>query len=178
MDEQLKQRLVGAAVLVIAAIVFVPMLLEGEPDMEPAVVSEVPVSPAREVTGTGTASVEPSPPPRAPQPTAMVEESPKTPASRGSAGGTPSPDTGSGTTTTSGFAVQLGTFSKAANATALRDRLAARGYAAFVKTEGSGSGAVSRVYVGPQKNRAAAEKELKKLLGETKLRGFVVNYPG
>jgi DedD protein len=70
--------------------------------------------------------------------------------------------------------VQLGSFSKAANARGLRDKLAAKGYAAFVKSAGS----VTRVYVGPQSSRAAAEKMLKKLQAETKLEGIVVTLPG
>ena len=74
----------------------------------------------------------------------------------------------------SGYAVQLGSFSKAANARGLRDKLKASGYAAFVKSAGS----VTRVYVGPQPSRAAAEKMLKKLRSETKLQGLVVTLPG
>ena len=54
----------------------------------------------------------------------------------------------------------------------LRDKLVARGYTAFVKT----TGAVTRVYVGPQRDRAATEKMLKELQVETKLKGIVVNF--
>ena len=70
--------------------------------------------------------------------------------------------------------MQLGSFSKAANARGLRDKLAARGYAAFVKSAGT----VTRVYVGPQPSRAAAEKMLKKLRSDMKLEGIVVTLPG
>ncbi len=73
-----------------------------------------------------------------------------------------------------GFAVQLGSFSKADNARGLRDKLVAGGYTAFVTTSGS----VTRVYVGPQSSRAEAEKVLKKLLADTKLKGIVVNFSG
>jgi DedD protein len=72
------------------------------------------------------------------------------------------------------FAVQLGSFSKSSNALGLRDKLKAKGYKAFVKASGS----VTRVYVGPQKNRAEAEKALKKLLAETKMKGIVVSFSG
>ena len=70
----------------------------------------------------------------------------------------------------SGFAVQLGSFSNAANARGLRDKLEAKGYTAFVQTEGS----VTRVYVGPQKSRAKADEVKKQLLEKAKLKGFVV----
>ena len=73
-----------------------------------------------------------------------------------------------------GCAVQLGSFSKADNARGLRDKLVAGGYTAFVTTSGS----VTRVYVGPQSSRAEAEKVLKKLLADTKLKGIVVNFSG
>ena len=70
--------------------------------------------------------------------------------------------------------MQLGSFSKAENAEGLRDRLIAKGYAAYVES----SGAITRVYVGPQPDRAQAEKLLKKLLAETKLKGIVVEHSG
>jgi cell division septation protein DedD len=74
----------------------------------------------------------------------------------------------------SGFAVQVGSFSKVDNARGLRDKLVARGYTAMAKTSGS----VTRVYVGPQSSRAEAEKVLKKLLADFELKGIVVNFSG
>jgi len=78
------------------------------------------------------------------------------------------------TSVKSGFAVQVGSFAKASNATGLRNKLVAKGYTAFVKSSGS----VTRVYVGPQSSRAKAEKVLKKLLAEFRLKGIVVRLSG
>ncbi|GMQ95982.1 MAG: hypothetical protein BMS9Abin14_470 [Gammaproteobacteria bacterium] len=171
MDERLKRRLVGAAVLVLAAVVFVPMLLDqgGKAPQRPP--RMVPSPPPRVV---------PTPPPEDADarvvplnrdaPVAPVAAKPAPaedkPAARTSIAPAPAKP--------SGFAVQLGSFSKADNARGLRDKLVARGYKAFVKSSGS----VRRVYVGPQRNRAEAEKVLEKLLADTKLKGIVVNFSG
>ena len=48
-----------------------------------------------------------------------------------------------------GFAVQLAAFSKAADATALRDRLRAAGFSAFTEAVGTDKGTLTRVRVGP-----------------------------
>ncbi|GMQ75836.1 MAG: hypothetical protein BMS9Abin01_1096 [Gammaproteobacteria bacterium] len=179
MDERLKRRLVGAAVLVLAAVVFVPMLLDQgggpaqqPPRMVPSPPPMVPTQPPRMVPAQppedADARVVPlkRTAPVAAPPAAEPAPAKKKPAARTSTVPAPAEP--------SGFAVQLGSFSKADNARGLRDKLVARGYKAFVKSSGS----VSRVYVGPQRNRAEAEKMLKKLLADTKLKGIVVNFSG
>ena len=48
MDERLKQRLVGAAVLVLAAVIFVPMLLDqgdGDPKPSARIIQPLPLEP-------------------------------------------------------------------------------------------------------------------------------------
>ncbi len=190
MDERLKQRLVGAAVLVLAAVVFVPMLLDqgrGDPERpSPIIPSQPPeatVTPLVPLHGKATAVASA---PTAPARTAPTEELPPAKAAAASAAAE-SPLEGPGSTepeptgpdptrpgVKSGFAVQLGSFSKADNAMGLRDKLVAGGYTAFVTTLGS----VTRVYVGPQTSRAEAEKVLKQLLADIKLKGIVVNFSG
>lgn len=154
MDDRVKQRLVGAVVLVLAGVIFVPMLLDRSSE-RPRAPASTPPPPA--AAGSRVVPVESgatTPLPAAPEPVA-AEKPPITPA------------------VTTGFAVQLGAFSRAENAMGLRDKLLARGYAAFLKTTGS----ATRVYVGPQPDRAAAEQMLKKLRAETKLKGIVVKFP-
>jgi DedD protein len=184
MDERLKRRLVGAAVLVVAAVVFVPMVLDQG--------SETPPQPSRSIPSTSPLPL-PTPrlapentdvrvlplespvvplPAEPPKPAKIAKPAPppkeKAPAKVASKPAAPKP------AANSGFAVQLGSFSKAGNAVGLRDKLNAKGYKAFMKTSGS----VSRVYVGPQKTRAEAQKALEKLLADTKMKGIVVSYPG
>ena len=178
MDERMKQRVIGAAVLVIAAVVFIPMLLDqgGEvPEQVPRMVpSPSPPSapPPRPPQDTDVRIVpldQPTPVPAAPAEPAPAKNKP--PAKAVTAPAPPAPRE---PLVKSAFAVQLGSFSKASNALGLRDKLKAKGYRAFVKTSGS----VTRVYVGPQKNRTEAEKALKKLLADTKLKGIVVKVSG
>ncbi len=166
MDERLKQRLVGASVLVAAAVIFVPMLLDQ--DHEAPQHLERPVTPP---PADGPARVVPLDSNTvAPAPT-IEAAVPAPPAGTPERAAAPAPETKA---VTSGFVVQLGSFSKAENARGLRDKLLANGYTAFVETTGS----ITRVYVGPQRDRAEAEKMLKKLLAETKLKGIVVEHSG
>jgi DedD protein len=57
-----------------------------------------------------------------------------------------------------GFAVQLGALSSEADASALRDRAKAAGFVAFHQRINTDRGAVWRVRVGPEADRAAAER--------------------
>jgi DedD protein len=188
----MKQRLVGAAVLVIAAVVFVPMVLDqGEEEAARIVPAPRVIEPepeplpadadARAVPlGGGGTAAPPAPAPAPVEPAPGKQAAPAkeaTPAEQAAPAMKAAPAKKATPTkepAQSGYAVQLGSFSNAANARGLRDKLKASGYAAFVKSTGS----VTRVYVGPQPSRAAAEKMLKKLRSETKLQGLVVTLPG
>ncbi len=173
LDERLKQRLVGAAVLVLVAVIFVPMLLDqGDGDPKPP------------VRITQQPPPEPMPPPlpedasarsvpldgkRMPAPAAPAVPTPPAKTINKAA-----PVAPAATRSKPGFAVQVGSFSKVGNARGLRDKLVAKGYTAFVKSSGS----VTRVYVGPQSSRGEADKVLKKLLAEHQLKGIVVQLSG
>ena len=62
------------------------------------------------------------------------------------------------TASTVGFAVQLGALSSEADASALRDRARAAGFIAFHQRVNTDRGAVWRVRVGPEADRAAADR--------------------
>ncbi|KAF1721020.1 SPOR domain-containing protein [Pseudoxanthomonas wuyuanensis] len=57
-----------------------------------------------------------------------------------------------------GFAVQLGAFTNAADANALRDRVRGGGFSAFVEQVSTDKGTLNRVRVGPVASRADAER--------------------
>lgn len=124
----------------------------------------------------------PAPPPTSAPPaapTAPVTSAPPTsppsvsaPTSAASAGRAPA---GVG----SGWAVQVGVFANRTNALALRDRLAALDFRAFVAPMKSDEGKeLTRVLIGPEAERAAADSTRRSLLeGDAPQEGFLVPYP-
>lgn len=76
-----------------------------------------------------------------------------------------------------GFAVQLAAFSKAADANALRDRLRAAGFSAFVEQVNTDKGALSRVRVGPVVSRGEADQLKTQVKAKTGMDGIVRPHP-
>jgi len=234
MEERLKQRLVGAVVLVSLAVVFVPLMFDmsgdtggemgGETAADP--ISGIPERPqvefgaptritldapstprldtelerglgngmSRADTGERTVSSEDS---AAGAPASSSGASGSAPVAAASEAGSRAsvarpdpatvkrrPEPGSASkpvpeaAAAGGWTVQLGSFLKSENAAALRKRLQARGYTAFVESGSSAQGAVSRVFVGPMPDREQARASAAKLRREMALEGIVVPYRG
>lgn len=76
-----------------------------------------------------------------------------------------------------GFAVQLGAFSQAADANALRDKLRAGGFSAFVEQVKTDKGTLSRVRVGPVASRADADKLKAQVAAKVGISGMVRPHP-
>lgn len=76
-----------------------------------------------------------------------------------------------------GFAVQVGAFSKPADATALRDRLRAAGFNAMTETVETDQGALTRVKAGPVLSRADADQLKAQLQAKLGLDGLVRTHP-
>ncbi|MCW4453591.1 SPOR domain-containing protein [Flavobacterium sp. MXW15] len=76
-----------------------------------------------------------------------------------------------------GFAVQLGAFSQAADANALRDKARAAGFSAFVEQVRTDKGTLSRVRVGPVANRAEAEQLKAQVAAKVGIAGMVRPHP-
>ncbi|KGM54121.1 hypothetical protein N800_05205 [Lysobacter daejeonensis GH1-9] len=76
-----------------------------------------------------------------------------------------------------GFAVQLGAFSNADEATRLRDRARAAGFSAFVESVRTDKGTLSRVRVGPVADRAAAERLQAQVASKLGVSGIVRPHP-
>ena len=235
MEERLKQRLVGAVVLVSLAVVFVPILFDmpHEADGEPPadLISAIPERPQ---VGFGSSASGTLDAPQTPRlDTELEREHARDPSRAGigertvssevpvagttssspgasgsaqaaDASGQPAseaqsqasvarpdpatekkqPDRGSASRPAAeapaaeGWTVQLGSFRKSENALALRKRLRARGYDAFVETGSSAQGDLSRVLVGPMPDREQAKASAAKLRREMALEGIVVPYRG
>ncbi|WFC40990.1 SPOR domain-containing protein [Pseudoxanthomonas sp. SE1] len=76
-----------------------------------------------------------------------------------------------------GFAVQLGAFSNAADANALRDRARGAGFSAFVEQVRTDKGTLSRVRVGPVANRADADRLKAQVASRIGVDGMVRPHP-
>lgn len=81
------------------------------------------------------------------------------------------------TPATAGFAVQLGALRSEADANALRDRARGAGFVAFVERVNADAGTLWRVRVGPELDRASAERRRSELKSKLSIDGLVVSHP-
>jgi len=173
-EEKLKRRLVGASVLVSLIVIFVPMLLEGEPVVEVGIFkSNVPAQPeedfssrvlpladtvvtpiaSSETSGTNAAEVDSSEEPST-QPT--------------------NPRVG-----LSAWVIQVGSFSNQKNAEGLVAKLKKANFPAFLEQTDVQGKTLFRVRVGPEIDQKLAEKlliRLNKALKPMKLKGSLKKY--
>jgi DedD protein len=208
-ERKVKERLVGAAVLMAAAIILIPEMLSGpdrkpaaEPaaqarndapiktytidlshsssEQPPAAVVENRAPPPEDLAAQQPAPVQPAAgdqaKPEGPQPSAAVTPRPEVPSEQPSqsppqtvveqptvtAPGRPLASRAEAPTSAR-WAVQVGTFSKEANALRLVKQLRDQGQSAFVMPLESGGATLYRVRVGPMKDRASAEAALRDL---------------
>jgi DedD protein len=199
MEQTLKQRLIGAIVLVSLAVIFIPIILEGpddewtprshsipeQPQMDyradmelelPPEAPEVDAAVVEEVISAEQVEPEPSrdvattaAPEKTPEPVKTAPEPAPAPAVKQAVPDTP---------VLKGWFVQVGSFGQEMNASGLRDRLKAAGYQVQLQTVELGKKHAYRVLIGPSTSRAAAEKLAAKLKTGQQLKGMVIEYPG
>lgn len=199
MDRALKERVIGAAVLVVIAVLIVPIFLDGpSPDSEN--VQESITLPGQDGESVKQKTIvldrdrdQPVPAPRegdepkAEEPkteepkgepekvvTQVKEEAPVV--AKPEPKKTPAEPAAAAQSSTGMWAVQLGSFSSQDNAERLAADLRKQGYAAFLSQLQTSSGKLQRVRVGPQKNRAEAESVASKLSAKGH-KGQVVPHP-
>ncbi|WP_170874330.1 SPOR domain-containing protein, partial [Xanthomonas graminis] len=129
----------------------------------PARTEALPPEPAKPVVAAKP-TVQAAPKPEQPKPQ---------PAKSEPAPSVPSVPAASGT----GFAVQLGAFGKVEDANALRDKVRAAGFSAFVEQVRTDKGALHRVRVGPVANRAEAEQLRTQVASKVGISGMVRPHP-
>lgn len=192
MDRGLKERIIGAVVLVIFAVTVVPVFLDG-PATNAEIISQSVSLPGQNdqsrksqtivlerdrtepvPSGNGDANDKPAvavasnnQPVATKKPVAAPAKSEPKPA-----------DTKvlDKVSPTGMWAVQLGSFSNQANAERLAADLRKQGYAAFLSQLQTESGALHRVRIGPQNNRDSAEAIAAKLTSAGH-KGQVVTHP-
>ena len=192
MDEGLKKRLVGAAVLVSLIVIFVPMLLEHEPAIESDISktnipprpesdfssrvlpmeSENLADPSEQVTPLLQETEQKQPPMAADtQLSVQTEKGEAAPSKKPAV----KPRVG-----LSAWVIQVGSFSNRANAKKLSKQLQDKGFSAFLEQTEIKGKTLFRVKVGPEINRKLAEKMLlrvNKELKSDKLQGKLISYP-
>jgi DedD protein len=187
LDKVLKQRMVGALVLLALAVIFLPMLLTREdelrqvrvdapqmptaPEMpnvelQPVVVPEAQLLPDEPVSADAVQGLELVEAPVLEQlatstPTAPVATPAQTAPSKLDANSLPI-----------SWSVQLASLSSSGGAQVLQKTLRSQGYNAYIRTVD----AMNRVFVGPLIERAEADRLRDQLNRQHKLNGFVVRF--
>ena len=194
LDKGLKQRMVGALVLLALAIIFLPMLLSredesqrvqvdapvmpaepetSEVELQPVAVPEPQLLPDEPIGADATLGLEPSESIVAEQPAAPV--APVTPAV------TPKPEVKPPEPARSkldanslpiSWSVQLASLSSSDGAQKLQKTLRSQGYNAYIRSFDG----MNRVFVGPLIERAEADRLRDQLNRQHKLNGFVVRF--
>jgi len=200
MEQQLKQRLVGAVVLVSLAVIFIPIILEGPgdewaprnqtipqpPPLDFRTDLELPLPDGEPQTGSGPVAASPV----QAESGAAQEDSVEVTAAPPAVVRAPEPAAApvqalapevqrqpASDALAAGWYAQVGSFSQQANAAALRERLAKSGYSAHLQQTDTGKGSSYRVLVGPEQGRERAETLLKKLVKDQQLKGIVIELP-
>lgn len=192
LDKGLKQRMVGALVLVALAVIFLPMLLSREDEMHRVVVDApaMPQAPATaEIIVQPAEVVEPEELPQEPVPVEEVNpqivEVPEQPKPTSPPVAEPSKPEQAATSAPAkpdnrldannlpiSWSVQLASLSSRAGAETLQKTLRSQGYNAYIRTFDG----MNRVFVGPLIERAEAERLRDQLNRQHKLSGFVVRF--
>jgi DedD protein len=203
MERALKERIIGAAVLVLFVVLVVPVFLDGPPS-DTELVSEPLLLPGQDRQKTQTvvldrdrtdpvpsassedtaAARETTPvkqsPPAQTKPAPVVNDEPPADADKSAAAAAATavtaPVVASRSSTTGMWAVQLGSFSNKDNADKLAADLRKQGYAAFLSKLNSDAGQLHRVRIGPQKDRESAEAMAERLV-KVGHKGQVVPHP-
>jgi DedD protein len=175
MTKALKERIIGAIVLVSVAVLIVPVFLDGPPADGEMISERVPL-PGQGGQKNQTIVLHrdreepvPVPPPKA---AVAVAPKPKEPEPKRK---TAKPVQAAGSATGM-WAVQLGSFSNQRNAEKLAADLRKQGFAAFLSQLSTSSGSLHRVRVGPQKDREAA-KAMAARLQKAGHKGQVLPHP-
>lgn len=201
METTLKQRLIGAAVIIALAVIFVPMILDGSGQQESVAINmEVPPEP----TFTFDSEL---PDPKQLDELPPIEKAFETESTEGSAAPTTveepkTVETESNATVAtatqanktqvveatenhiktnpalSAWAVQVAAFGEKSKALALQEKLIASKISAFTEQSGKGDKVIYRVKVGPELKRENAEKLRDQIENEHGLKGsFVTKHP-
>lgn len=192
LDKGLKQRMVGALVLLALAVIFLPMLLSREDELrrvvvdapampdapamaqtevQPVLVPEPQLLPDEPLGSEATQPLDPlAPAEAAPIPTPA--ETPVAAVAKPSAPTQAPPSRLDANSLPISWSVQLASLSSREGAQSLQKTLRSQGYNAYIRSVDG----MNRVFVGPLIERAEADRLRDQLNRQHKLNGFVVRF--
>lgn len=185
MKPETKQRIVGTVVLLALALIFLPIIFDGQGSYQSPVSSRIPEAPVISILPEPVQSrpviiADTLPEEVVEEPTQAAE--PQVEVSEEVVVSEPEPTftreipTLADSGLPQGWSVRLGSFSDAANVENLVNRLQSAGYKAYTRELGDEQDRMTAVFVGPWLERERVEEYQEALQDEFNLTGIVVRY--
>jgi len=183
-----KQRIVGTIVIVSLALIFLPIIFDGQGSHQTQTASRIPEQPvvpilpepqqSRPVIISDADLVAIETKPESELVTKNIEESISDPieVSASESAFTRDIPTLNPAGLPNGWSIRLGSFSEASNASDLMQRLQTAGYKAYIRDIDSEQAELTGVFVGPWLERALVNDYIDQLWDEFQLEGMVVRY--
>lgn len=188
MKQGTKQRVVGTIVIVSLALIFLPIIFDGQGSLQTQTASRIPEQPvvpilpepqqSRPVIISDADLVAIETKPESELVTKTIEESISDPieVSASESAFTRDIPTLNPAGLPNGWSIRLGSFSEASNASDLMQRLQTAGYKAYIRDIDSEQAELTGVFVGPWLERALVNDYIDQLRDEFQLEGMVVRY--
>ncbi len=188
MKQGTKQRVVGTIVIVSLALIFLPIIFDGQGSHQTQTASRIPEQPvvpilpepqqSRPVIISDADLVAIETKPESELVTKNIEESISDPieVSASESAFTRDIPTLNPAGLPNGWSIRLGSFSEASNASDLMQRLQTAGYKAYIRDIDSEQAELTGVFVGPWLERALVNDYIDQLRDEFQLEGMVVRY--
>ena len=188
MKQGTKQRIVGTIVIASLALIFLPIIFDGQGSHQTQIASRIPEQPvvpmlpepqqSRPVIISDADLVVTETKPEPERVTKTIEESVSDliEVSASESGFTRDIPILNSAGLPNGWSIRLGSFSEASNATNLMQRLQTAGYKAYIRGIDSEQVELTGVFVGPWLERALVNDYIDQLRDEFQLEGMVVRY--
>ncbi len=188
MKQGTKQRIVGTIVIASLALIFLPIIFDGQGSHQTQTASRIPEQPvvpilpepqqSRPVIISDVDLVVTETKPEPERVTKTIEESASDliEVSASESNFTLDIPTLNSAGLPNGWSIRLGSFSEASNATNLMQRLQTAGYKAYIRDIDSEQVELTGVFVGPWLERALVNDYIDQLRDEFQLEGMVVRY--
>ena len=188
MKQGTKQRIVGTIVIASLALIFLPIIFDGQGSHQTQTASRIPEQPvvpilpepqqSRPVIISDADLVVTETKPEPERVTKTIEESASDliEVSASESGFTRDIPILNSAGLPNGWSIRLGSFSEASNATNLLQRLQSAGYKAYTRDIDSEQAELTGVFVGPWLERALVNDYIDQLRDEFQLEGMVVRY--